>query len=225
MNLRVLTHPIKSQIGSQDKGPFKGHVKGQVKGQVKGGNGSVASTPASTLVTVDSGGSVGAAAAVEGVGATSGAVGVHIHQPYGTPELTNLGDQVQQKPLYYNYTTNVPPATAQTFLHWPTPGPFRHVAEKEAVQLYGFPNDSYAQWVAISIVLASFGQIIDSTGDRPKIGTFMASIGIFVLIWSTPMFFIPRFGVLNPWALTGLLLIVLLLLCAYIWIIVRIWDP
>jgi hypothetical protein len=116
-------------------------------------------------------------------------------------------------------------SNAPAAAHFPPPGPFRIVAENEAKQGFGYPTDSFAQFIAISIVLASFGQIIETTGDRPKIATMMVSIGIAVLIWSTPMYFLPRFGVLNSWSLAGLLLIVLLLVATYAWIIARIWNP
>ncbi len=191
--------------------------------------------------TTTPGGSSAAASvvAIEGVGATSGVRSTDPPREYEAPDQASATTSyVEEAPAFGTaplrqespWWTSPEAAFAlqshsPAAAHFPPPGPFRLVAEKEAKQGYGYPQDSYMQIVAISIVLASFGQIVESTGDRPRIATTMVVIAIAFLIWSTPMFFLPRFGVLNSWALAGLLVIILALVATYIWIIVRIWDP
>jgi len=90
---------------------------------------------------------------------------------------------------------------------------------------FNYIPESYASWIVASAVIASFAPVINAAKDQPILATFLVIIGLVILVWATPLYFIIRWQVYNRWMLFGLLVIVLALFAAEIWIIVRIWDP
>lgn len=89
---------------------------------------------------------------------------------------------------------------------------------------FGLRLDSFAQWLAISVILSSFGSVINNTGDEPKIGTFMISTSIFILAWFAPLYLWGQWKVTSKVVLGGLIFIVLLLIAGYAWLIAKIWN-
>lgn len=99
------------------------------------------------------------------------------------------------------------------------------VTRLENYYKFSYVPESYAAWIVASAVVASFAPVINGAKDQPHLATFLVIIGLAIIIWATPLYFITRWQVYNRWMLFGLLAIILALVAAEIWIIVRIWVP
>jgi len=87
-----------------------------------------------------------------------------------------------------------------------------------------YAPDSYCQWIAVAVLLASFGSFFGQTPiNERKVGTFLISIATLILVWASPTYFISRWPVYNRWFLSILAFIVILLIVAFIWLALRIW--
>ena len=85
--------------------------------------------------------------------------------------------------------------------------------------------ESYGQWLALTVLLSSLGVVMNNTGKERRLATLFIVTAIFILLWSTPFYFINRWHELNLYMLIGMIIIVALLFSCCIWSICHIWDP
>ena len=95
---------------------------------------------------------------------------------------------------------------------------------KSHEEYYPYLYETWGQWLTLTVLLTSFGALIANTGNDSQLSTFLVVLGLIVLIWSTPFYFINRWGKVNSWMLLGSFLIVLLLATGCIWTIVHIQN-
>lgn len=103
----------------------------------------------------------------------------------------------------------------------------QHIYPKEdRIFHYYYAPESYAQWISISILLASFGAVIANTanGNEPRVSTFLVVLGIAFLVWSTPMYFLTHWRSRNRILLGFLIVLLIGLLAAYCWLISKFWT-
>jgi NADH:ubiquinone oxidoreductase subunit K len=95
----------------------------------------------------------------------------------------------------------------------------------EAEMEYRYLPESYGQWVAISVILASFGSFFGTgvVGER-KVGTLLISISIGFLLWSSPIYFITRWNRYNKLMLASFAILILALIAAFLYLAVLIWK-
>jgi hypothetical protein len=97
-----------------------------------------------------------------------------------------------------------------------------------------YVNESWAQWVAVSVLLSSFAIIINNinslNGGEPKVASFMISLAILIMSVMTPINFVERWGtavtngsLLSKVTMGFMIVIACLLVIAFIWLLLRIW--
>ena len=89
--------------------------------------------------------------------------------------------------------------------------------------------ETFAQWIALSILLASFASVINNIrgtngkGQEPKIATYMTVLAIAILIAFSPIYFVQRWNRPNLVMNVFVLILIILLVILYVWLICRIW--
>ena len=90
-----------------------------------------------------------------------------------------------------------------------------------------YVNESYAQWLALCVLLSSFAIVINNTtslkGGEPKVATFMISIAILIDLVMTPVYLVQRWYNTSRLMNIFVIIIAFLLLVAFVWLLVRIW--
>jgi hypothetical protein len=90
-----------------------------------------------------------------------------------------------------------------------------------------YVNESYAQWLALCVLLSSFAIVINNTtslkGGEPKVATYMISIAIFILLCMTPVYVVQRWNNTSRLMNVFVILIAIFLLVAFVWLLARIW--
>lgn len=90
-----------------------------------------------------------------------------------------------------------------------------------------YVNESYAQWLALSILLSSFAIVINNTtslkGGEPKVATYMIAIAMLILLFMTPMYLVQRWNNTSRIMNVFVLLIAILLFISFVWLMIRIW--
>jgi hypothetical protein len=87
---------------------------------------------------------------------------------------------------------------------------------------YPYLYESYGQWLALVVLLTSFAAVVSNTGNDAVLATLLAVCGLLLLIWSTPFYFMDRWGHVNNLMLLGLLFIVVWLALCCGWTIYHI---
>jgi len=83
---------------------------------------------------------------------------------------------------------------------------------------------SLTDWISLTVFLASFAPLINAHADEPKLATYMVMIAIFGLLLMAYLHISAiNTSRINPGILFGVMFIILLLLIAYIWILLRLW--
>lgn len=113
----------------------------------------------------------------------------------------------------------------------------RHWQDIPSVGAREYVNESWAQWVALCLIMSSFAILINNTGSfpshssstktsgsgEPKVASYMIALAIVILWITTPLYIIQRWRSRSRYMVFVSLFIFLGLNVAFIWLLLRIW--